>query len=175
MKRRIYVAIAIPPDLQERMVAISRKYDLPVRWIAGKNLHITLIPPWYAEDIDEVKEQLRRLEKHRKFYVAFNKVRYGPDSRNPRLIWAEGPTTKKILDLQEHVESALGAHDERSFRLHVTLARFKPEDFLKFSTKVIDEDVDWKFMIDSIVLMESHLSAKGADYEILERIKFKSE
>lgn len=170
MRRRIYVAIAVPEAMQELMLATSRKHRLPVRWIEGKNLHITLVPPWYADDVEEVKSRLRRVAKHRPFTVALNNVAYGPKGR-PRVIWATGPTTKDILDLQEHVESALGAHHERPFRLHVTLARFNPDRFRP--AQRINEQVDWSFTVDSIVLMESRLSSAGADYEILEKVEFR--
>ena len=170
MKRRVYVAITIPEELQAKVLAWQGKHKLPVRWIKGKNLHITLVPPWYCENIEEVKEQLQRLEKHRPFEIAINTLTYGPSYSRPRVIWATGPSVKEILDLQEHVESALGAHHERSFRLHVTLARFNPEKFRP--TQKINEQVDWRFTVNSIVLMESHLSQQGADYEVLKKIEF---
>jgi RNA 2',3'-cyclic 3'-phosphodiesterase len=170
MKRRVYVAITLPTHLQEEILAFQKRYTLPVRWIAGKNLHITLVPPWYCENLDEVKEQLQRLAKHRPFDIALNTVTYGPSYSRPRVIWTTGPTTKDILSLQEHVESVLGAHHERQFRLHVTLARFNPERFRP--TQKINEPVSWRFTVDSVVLMESHLSSQGSDYEILHEVKF---
>jgi RNA 2',3'-cyclic 3'-phosphodiesterase len=171
MKHRVYVAITFPAEVQEQMLSVSRKHDLPVRWIEGRNLHITLVPPWHTSDLEDVKQRLDRLKKHNPFTISFNRVLFGPDPRNPRLIWAEGPTTKKILELQEHVESALGAHDERMFRLHVTLARFKAEDFKEFP-KELDEEVDWQVPVRSIALMESRLLPQGAQYDILHEVRF---
>jgi 2'-5' RNA ligase len=122
----------------------------------------------YRED----KARPARLQKHRQFSVTFNAIDFGPAKR-PRLIWATGEATREILELQEHVESALGAHDDGKFLLHMTLARFRPEEFRAFPVKRIGEKVEWQMSVESIVLMESHLSSAGADYEVLEEIKFR--
>jgi 2'-5' RNA ligase len=171
VKRRIFVAVALSQALQEQIIAWQERHHLPVRWIKGKNLHITLVPPWYEEDLERVKESLGKLCKHTPFSIALNTVEFGPP-RQPRLIWATGDTTKEMLELKEHVEAALGIHSDQKFKLHVTIARFRPEDFRKMPVKKLGEKVDWKEQINSIVLMESHLTSAGADYEVLEEIKF---
>lgn len=56
--------------------------------------------------------------------------------------------------------------------MHLTLARFREEDFTNFPAKKLDEEVVWNETASSIVLMQSHLSRQGADYEILMEAKF---
>lgn len=170
---RLFVAIPISEKLQIQVLDWSRNYkNLPVRWLSGKNLHITLVPPWYTQDIASVKEDLESLKgKIASFEVKFETVSFGPKQSSPRLIWASGKTPPQIIELKTLSEKALNHPPEnRPFLLHLTLARFRPEEFKDFSLKKLDEKINWMENINSIVLMESHLSQKGADYEILEKI-----
>lgn len=171
-KHRIFIAVAVSPRLQEEILMWERRYDrLPVRWLQGKNLHVTLIPPWYEERIDEVEKRLEMIREIYPFEILFEKVAYGPDPRRPRLIWAEGKVPKKLVDLKSKIETVLGKESEqRPFRLHLTLARFRPESFSQFSIKRLDEQVSWRDDARSFVLMESHRTPRGADYEILAEI-----
>lgn len=170
MKKRIFVAAAISSELQKEILEWGKEHEeLPVRWLAGKNLHITLIPPWYADDIESVIEKLRTI-KGQPFDIEFNKVTYGPGPERPRLIWAEGGAPAEIRELKIQLEKLLNKEPEkRTFTLHLTIARFRPETFVSFQVKKLDEKVAWHEKISSIVLMEAHLSSKGADYEILSR------
>lgn len=170
MKRRIFVALPIERQLQDEILAWEHQFKkLSVRWLTGKNLHITLVPPWYADDVEAVIKKLRKA-KHLVglFDIAFSRVAYGPTTREARLIWAEGETPHELPALKASIEKVLDAESEkRSFRLHLTLARFRPETFSSFSIKTLDEKVSWSQSCNRFVLMESHLSRTGADYEII--------
>lgn len=170
-KRRVFVAIGVSPKLQETIVEWEKNYQkLPVRWLAPKNLHITLIPPWYEENVEGVAKSLSFLEgKPGSFEMEFDKVTYGPDPRRPRLIWAEGKAPEKIVRLKSELEKMLTKEPEQRpfIRLHLTIARFRPEYFVNFPIKTLDEKVFWQDTVTSFVLMESHLSRSGADYEVL--------
>jgi 2'-5' RNA ligase len=186
---RLFVAIKISEELQEEILEwekswLSRfpegnrgssmtKSSGPVRWVAGKNLHITLIPPWEEENIAGVGAILKTLEeKIGPFEMVLEKVEFGPHFDNPRLIWAEGKAPKEIQDLKIKVENVLGRKpDSRPFKLHLTLARFNSRDFVRFPIKNLDEEVFWKQEVKSIVLMESQLLPEGAEYEVLEEIR----
>lgn len=181
---RLFVAIPISEDLQNQAFNFRKNYkNLHVRWLSGKNLHITLVPPWYTQDIASVKEKLESLKgKISPFNVKFENISFGPNQSSPRLIWASGKTPPQIIELKTLSEKALGEKnlgekafnrqpENRPFILHLTLARFRPEDFKNFPIKSLDERIDWVENINSIVLMESHLSQQGADYEILQTIK----
>ena len=174
MEKRIFVAIPVSENLQDQVRSFADEYaELPVRWLRGKNLHITLIPPWHTEDAGVIGDQLKNIAgKFAPFSINFSRVLYGPNPRSPRLIWAEGKTPKELLDLKKELSKILGqAPDVRPFVLHMTLARFRPENFSKFPVKEINEEVNWSEEVNSIVLMESHLSPSGADYEVLERVE----
>src|SRR3990167_9190161 len=101
----------------------------------------------------------------------FSRVTFGPNPREPRLIWAEGSTTPQLLKLKSSLDVALGREpDPRPFKLHLTLARFRPENFHSCQSKTLNEAVAWRDTATSFVLMESHLLAGGADYEVLAEI-----
>jgi len=173
-KKRIFIAIPISHRLQEEILRWEKKYKkLPVRWLLGKNIHITLIPPWYEDNIEAIIEKLKGI-KGKPFNLEFNRVSYGPNLKQPRLIWAEGKAPKKIIYLKNELEKIFPEHksDYNNWLMHITIARFEPEMFSYFPIKTLNEKVLWRDNINSFVLMESHLSRSGADYEVLEEFKF---
>ncbi|MEK7122663.1 MAG: RNA 2',3'-cyclic phosphodiesterase [Patescibacteria group bacterium] len=169
-KRRIFVALPIEKKLQDEILAWEEQFTkLSVRWLTGKNLHVTLVPPWYTEDVEEVCEKLTTCEGSiDECDIAFTRVSYGATPREPRLILTEGETPLQLTALKQRIENALAAEPEkRSYKLHLTLARFRPETFPSFPIQKLDEHVAWHQACTRFVLMESHLSRSGADYEIL--------
>jgi 2'-5' RNA ligase len=153
--------------------SIAKPSGEKVRWVKPKNLHITLVPPWYEENIKQIKEVLGSIrDTFGPFEIIFERITYGPDPRRPRLIWAEGEASLEIRNLKLEIERALNQKpEERPFKLHLTIARFRPETFSSFPIKKLDEKVFWRDEVKSFVIMESHLSPEGADYEVLEEIR----
>ncbi len=173
MSQRVFIALKISPSLQKKILEWEERFqDLPVRWLQGKNLHITLIPPWYTQDTETLKKLLLKVQsRFGSIPLSFDTISLGADPREPRLIWAEGKTPAKILDLKKLLEELIGREAQnRKFKLHLTLARFRPENFHDFPLKKLDEKISWAENVDTLVLMESHLSPQGADYEILTEI-----
>lgn len=168
---RIFVAIVLSEEIKAEALAWHRAYpDLPVRWMASENLHITLVPPWVEGDIDEVKAALKSVAAAGgQFRIVFHRIVYGPNQREPRLIWAEGPAVPKMIDLQERLVKMLGVPPpRRDLRLHLTLARFNPKHFSTFAVKHIEEKIYWAQNVDSIVLYQSQTLTDGAKYTVLE-------
>lgn len=176
---RIFVAIPISPKLQKTVLNWQENYhQLHLRWLSGKNLHITLIPPWYEKNPASIIAKLQSIKnKISPFKVEFTKITFGPNPQRPRLIWASGQTLAQLVELQKELQKILHEAglkillENRSFLLHLTLARFREEDFHNFPIKTLNENISWQEKISSIVLMQSHLSQSGADYEILKRIE----
>lgn len=179
MNKRIFIAIGISPKMQNEILAWEEKFqNIPVRWLAGENLHVTLVAPWYDTDegIREVNNLIAEVaERTTQFEICLKKVVYGPDFRSPRLIWAENTTPQNLITLKNDLDDALKIKtDNRPFRLHLTLARFKSEMFYNFPIKNLQENVMWAGKVDSVLLMESHLSPAGADYEVIGKFPLKS-
>ncbi|MBI2012847.1 MAG: RNA 2',3'-cyclic phosphodiesterase [Candidatus Colwellbacteria bacterium] len=171
MKHRVFVALPISEKLQQVILDWEKDFaDLPVRWLAGKNLHITLVPPWYIEDqeLEKLEGILQGVAGFGEFKISFRRVTFGPDPRRPRLIWAEGETPEGLLELYKKIHEVLGREEEkRPFQLHLTIARFQPENFSSFPIQRLDEKVDWRDKVDRVVLFESRLSREGADYKVI--------
>lgn len=185
-KRRVFVAIGISSQLKEEIAYWQKKWNhLSVRWIKPENMHVTLIPPWYTTEVDKVIEDLKSVNQNRKrfwtsqndaikpFTITFREVTFGPNPKRPRLIWASGDVPSEILILKSKLGKILQRKSEkRPFLTHLTIARFKEKDFIKFPIKNLHSKVFWKEKIHSFLLMESHLRRSGAEYETLYSLNF---
>jgi 2'-5' RNA ligase len=183
-KKRIFIAISISKEIQKKATTLQKELkDLDIRWLHSHNLHITLIPPWNEDDFKKVKKILKTqiTTKFKSFTLNFKKIIFGPpsksSSRPPRMIWAIGPTPPELIRLKKQLEKTLLNEKiihktaSRPFRLHLTLARFKPKDFKNFPIQTLNKDVTWKQKVTSFTLMQSHLSHTHAEYKILEEVK----
>lgn len=178
MNRRIFVAIVLPPEIKKSIIEWQNVHsEIPVRWVRPENLHITLVPPWYADE-NEIYETAKSinscLEKLNQFEINIKKIEYGPRQDAPRLIWAGGEFSEGFTELKRNVESALFQNPQTGFlapeqkktAIHVTLARFRPGELLVLP-ELSSTEVSWKFVFDEFVLLESELKRGGAAYAIL--------
>lgn len=155
-----------------------------VRWIKPQNLHITLVPPWEerheAWNIKHValKQKLRRMAVPLKqFSIIFQKIEFGPDKNQPRMIWVSGTTEKTINDLRLTIYQALGFEaGDRLFRMHMTLARIKhttPPAIGGSAPSLAGGDkINWQMPVNGFTLYESHLLPQGSEYRVIDEIRF---
>lgn len=172
--KRIFIAIKISPEIQKKADDWKSGFAaLPVRWIPRENLHITLIPPREEENVLEIIGKAEKIRgKIPPFAIKFQKITYGPDTNNPRLIWACGDAAESLIKLKKEIAGLLGEKKLiREFKSHLTLARFKPEDYFSFPIKKLNERVSWTEKVGSICFMESILKQEGAEYKVLKTIK----
>lgn len=173
--KRIFIAIPISEKLRQKALEWKNSQDgllnFPIRWIGGKNLHLTLVPPWRENDIEAAKQKLDSAVGSGALEIEFVKISYGPNLKHRRLIWAEGKPSEKLEELRIHLENIFKVKSEnRPWLPHLTVARFNRDDFGRFPVKNLDEKISWKEKIDSVAIMESKLSPSGAEYEILYKI-----
>lgn len=172
-KKRIFVGVTISEALREE---IGKWRDahiaFPVRWMPPENLHITLIPPWYEENVEQIIHVLQTMKPCVKpFPVVFEMIAFGPENKRPWLMWARGEMPLEFLLLKKQIADILQRKEERRHEiLHTTLARFSLEQFNLFEEKNFLETIRWKEKITSFSLIESHLRRTGAEYETLEKI-----
>lgn len=175
MKRRLFIGIKVGQDLESQVVKwrSRHKNKLNIRWTKQKNLHMTLVPPWCGENINRLIKKINNLKlKIKPFEVYFERIEFGPGSKRPRLIWAVGKKPKEIDYLEKYLAELFRKKPQReSDFIHLTLARFNPGDFRKFSVKKIEDKINWRDKVDSICLFESKLSKHGSDYRVLYTLK----
>ncbi len=172
MSNRVFIGLPISSHLQEEIDEWRKQYtNLPVKWLRGKNIHVTLLPPWYSEDIDKEKEILKSFKGMGRFSLSFQQVEYGPPWQ-AHLIWATGAVPGELTKLKESLVHAYGHKEEgvNPFLLHLTLARFRKEQFSSFPIQKFHEKISWETQVTSLILFNSHLSSTGADYTCLEEV-----
>ena len=186
--KRLFLAINIPKDIK---LKIAQKRDLleslipGIRFVGEENWHLTLV--FLGEQSDEailpiVKSMKDLAPKFTCPEINFSDISYGPLKGTPRMVWLNGDekTSKTLSSLKTSLEDELIKNgvrfklENRGFCAHITLAKFS-EDFRNGLPDLGGEfkDLNWLFEAESLDLMESHLSGKGAKYEVLQRIEFK--
>lgn len=180
MAKRIFFAFPLDDALRSKIITweneFKKKYNLPVRWIEPRNLHITLIPPWSVEEsrIEFLKGLLLpAISRTISFEIECNTIQFGPSSRLPKLMWATGPTPAAMQELKNELERILKNADisfqptREPFMLHISLAHFHAEEFSSFPIQELSESVRFFGVVSSVVLMQSILGFEGAEYKTL--------
>lgn len=182
MKRRIFIALGLPPELKRKIAeAIKQWRWLPIRWLAPEHWHVTLVPPAYLEDseVATLIALLRKSRLGRVFSLRFSHITLAPPGVAARMIWLEGETPPELNQLKKKLEEIWASQAElpplkvetRPLKLHVTLARFPAGNLREIGekTRVLGE-VDFPCGASEVEVIESHLQPGGAEYEILATI-----
>ena len=164
---------------------------MPVRFLKNGTLHITIVPPWYTDNLIALKQTLHTMEKPKKVTLTFSEIDFGPKRRNPRLIWITGLKSKLLQEAQKKFERVLGVTPEKRPLLpHITIARLllrQTQDSARPSTgryparqarpgkkqsTFQKSKIHWKCTIKTFCLMESRLKRTGAVYRVLHTYLF---
>lgn len=180
-KRRIFVAINFPNEIKRYLAGFQKKCsDLPARWTAGENLHITLVFLGYLKDVEVGEVCLAAKEvsqKHNSFSINLNKISYGPLGKlPPQMVLLNGQKSSELSILKKDLENFFAAvvrykPENRSFNPHVTLARIKTMEWRQIEPEErqeIDEKINLNLPVESIEVMESVLKRTGPEYSIIE-------
>ena len=106
-----------------------------------------------------------------------------PRIRDPRVIWAGLKTdTNNLVDLHQKLNAATQAigqpPEDRPFKAHLTIARVKnlERKFIPALEAGLDSTEfsgPGEWLVKEVLLMQSHLSPKGARYEALHTVQLK--
>ncbi|MBI4744436.1 MAG: RNA 2',3'-cyclic phosphodiesterase [Actinobacteria bacterium] len=185
---RLFVAIELPAEVQNSLYEIKDYVGSKLknaRWINPSNLHLTLqfLGECSREQAEEIKDALKKAVYDFGSF-SFDIGGFGgfPSNRRPRVFWISATKgNEKILELQRLVTESLSSlgfkEEKKDFKSHITIARFKQPDDLK---EALESEALLKFsrkeiLVDKIVLFQSQLSPKGAQYTALEKIFLKSD
>ncbi|MFN2489916.1 MAG: RNA 2',3'-cyclic phosphodiesterase [Actinomycetota bacterium] len=175
---RLFVAVDVPA---EHRIAVARDIEplrraLPeARWTALESQHITLkFLGWTPSDRLEVIERAvqRASAAHERAEVSLSGIGAFPSERRARVLWVglddrRGLLARIASDLERALEPLGYAREKPRFTPHLTLARLKTPARLDDSATEVSWGDAGPFLVSSVVLYRSRLSASGARYEAL--------
>jgi len=151
-----------------------------VRWTRPEGIHLTLkflgeVP---EAGLERLVDHLGRLGPFEAFSVEVKGFGFFPDARRPRVFWAGVMAPPELATLSVRVETAaanLGFGKElRSFRPHLTLARFRsarPQPVLEALSKGKEDVSLGRFVVSEYFVFESKLSSTAPpEYRKLARL-----
>ncbi len=187
---RIFIGIKCSEEIQNYFSKWQEKNkDLPVRFIEYSNFHLTLVPPFWEENVKKIIERFNEFNFGEDFFdLSFDEIKYYPLER-PRMIWASGKTPDSLLrlkdDINKHFENLPSLppslkllrtrklRKDRGYSLHITLARFKQTHISKLP-KIRKTKINLRINVDKITLFESRLTRLGAAYRIITQKSLRS-
>ena len=181
---RLFIAVNPPDSVRSgvwKATQPMRDAGYPVRWVDRSSVHLTLK---FLGNVERTScsEITRAIEAAadgvKQFVLGVAGFGAFPTLRRPRVIWV-GCHALPPLELVQHgleVKLAdLGFRLEaKPFRPHMTIGRAKREVhhsmFRDFAATLERLDYSGEMSVESIDLMESQLSSKGAQYTILDSV-----
>ncbi|HAD25265.1 MAG TPA: RNA 2',3'-cyclic phosphodiesterase [Alphaproteobacteria bacterium] len=171
---RIFVAIGLPSELQQRLGLICG--GIPgARWISPERLHLTLrfigeVSHERLRDIDHALAGIDFLP----FDLRLDGIgQFGGDK--PRVLWAGVAPNPELMRLHERVNLALARAgvppDTRRYVPHVTLARLKFAARDRLGGFIAHNNMlgFGAFAVEEFLLMSSHQSRDGTHYRVEQR------
>jgi len=176
---RSFLAFELPDDIKTVVTRVSgeiRKSSLDVRWVRPEFIHLTVV---FMGDIES--EQIAPMgaslgvvcSQHSPFTISLKPMGCFPNIRNPRVIWLgiDGDLERmsRFRDDLQHALSPFGIkEEERAFRPHLTLGRFrmlgKRQTELEQLLAKYKELSSPAHSLSELVLFRSDLKPGGAVY-----------
>lgn len=177
---RLFVAFDVPTPLLEEVHARTEELRsmLPgARWTPVANQHVTL--RFLGATPGDAADLLRGLcadvaASHAPARLRLTTIGAFPKARRARVVWA-GIADRSDLSGSLHAALESGARslgfapEERPYSPHLTLARLKtPAAVPEAAAGISFTDLP-AFPLDELVVYRSHLSSRGAHYEVWDR------
>jgi RNA 2',3'-cyclic 3'-phosphodiesterase len=174
---RAFFCAPVPDALRESVHATAERLRsrtaMRASWVPSENYHATLrflgdIEPGLTVDLDRIARSV--CGRFGPFRCVLDRVGAFPGVHRARVIWMGGeapPPFAQLLQALSLELVGLGFPQEKSEHLvHVTLARVKdrPDPALPGVFAELNPVMPVEMVVDRIVLMESHLTPRGAVY-----------
>ena len=178
---RLFLAINLTPEVRRDVSAATaalRDCVPELAWVREPLLHLTLkfLDEQPAERVDDIGAAIVGVAgRHRELMMTLGGIGAFPNFRRARVVWIGVGQDPRLELLHHDVEVAcegLGFEVEgRPFRPHLTLARVRQplaqERARALSREARRTVYQTEFMVRSIDLMQSDLSADGPAYTTL--------
>jgi len=178
---RAFIAIDIPQQIKSTFLAINEslkvRHPTKIRWVNVQNIHITLkfLGHINANLVASITDSMySATEDINPFNLCLGRLMLLPTPHKPKTLSMSVSGDLTILrQVQESVEKQIGAlgfaKNQRVFRPHITIARFK-DNLSTISHKRIQEEAiskDKTWTVTELVLVKSTLTLKGPIYQKL--------
>ena len=188
---RSFIAIELPDDLKSGLSELQSRLKAaghaPVKWVDPYSIHLTLkflgnIAAGRVDEITRVMEAAAR--EISLFHLEVGGLGAFPNLRRVQVVWVGvGGEVEQLGQLQRRIESGLAplgfAPESREFRPHLTIARLREQASLderqNFGQLIGSTGFEavYRFGVDSINLMRSQLTPKGAIYSRISSARLK--
>ncbi|HWC10835.1 MAG TPA: RNA 2',3'-cyclic phosphodiesterase [Acidimicrobiales bacterium] len=176
---RLFVAVAPPDEVLERVAALDRPEVAGLRWTTRPQWHVTLRFLGAVDDVAAAADALVRLRAAPAEALLGPAVgRFGqrvlhvPVRGLDEVAAAVVAATADVGEPPEELSLRSG-HAGRPFAGHLTLARVRRGARVDLR-RLTGEPVEGRWPVEEVCLLQSHLSPKGARYETLERVALRS-
>ena len=176
---RTFIGTFLPEEILDYLYEIQnnlkKNLNGKINWVAKSKIHITLkfIGNVNESQIKLIKERLNRID-FKKFKISLDKIGIFPNEEFIRVIWVGLNNDKKIINLQQKIDSDLIDifNKDQEFNAHLTLGRVKSiQDKNEFIKNLKIKIENKEFEINEFCLVKSELNKEGPKYEILEKFK----
>jgi 2'-5' RNA ligase len=175
---RLFVAVDVPGhllDALERATKDLRDRLPPGRWAAAANQHITVkfLGSTPVALLESVEDSLAAAASdHSPGELRLAKLGSFPSSRRARVLWIGLEDRDRLLaslaaDLDERLTELGFEAEKRAYTPHLTLARWRDPVPVREPWPDLPPNVGTPFAVRTLGLYRSHLSPKGARYEVV--------
>ena len=181
MHKRLFIAIKINPtaELLDKIAFLENNLsrDL-INWTRKDHYHLTLkfLGKVSEKRILGIIKTLRKvLEQESCFTIGINSIGIFGSTYNPRVLWLGISDKQRIVDIHKQMELDLKKIgffiDNQNFVPHISIARIKKLNDRKFFQTLLKksnlENIQAQ-EVNEIILYESILNTKGAEYQVIE-------
>ena len=178
--KRVFVGIDLSRKFSQLIPMLKTtvgELESDIKWISGKNLHLTLSFLGNVDDskINSLISDLQEVEELPKFTLSVNGTGTFPNSESPKVFWLgieEG--YDELSDSQSIIDKLSFKYKETQreeiFVPHITIGRIKPgKKSTKYNVTTFLNAVysPIEIPINIVNLYESHLMPDGPRYKIL--------
>jgi len=183
---RAFLAIDLPAGVKNEIGEIQKSLKPHlggVRWTRPDGIHLTLK---FFGDIgtDRIEDISRTVEKSTAavapFSLTIETLGVFPGIRKARVLWiGMGGDLKALLYVQQEIDEGLEAlgfpREERSFKPHLTLGRFRSPGDASGLDRILETRNNYRagtFTAEGLKLFKSDLRPEGAVYTVLAHFPF---
>jgi RNA 2',3'-cyclic 3'-phosphodiesterase len=178
---RLFIAVNLPEDVRLQIYAATlglRQAASGVRWVLHEQFHVTVkfLGEVAEDNVVALQAGLALAARAQPpFDIDLAGIGAFPNLRRPRVYWLGITQATDLHVLQGHVESEIEPlgfpREARPFHPHVTLGRVgtevSREQVRAAERAAAGIEYQYKVRVNSVDLMVSRLSPKGARYEVL--------